>query len=286
MSKLFTRILSLFVVMFCLIGMLPSPVWSADESIPVDKNFIVILSDLHIGVDAMKTGYAANNDQKVSAIIDKILAMNPRPGHVLIYGDLAYDCGTVADYKMIQPILGRFDEAGIPWTTIYGNHDRRVPFAEVFSEKVAVTEIPDRLVNVVQTPLADFIMLDSLNEGTVESKGDTNQKEWLEQKLAEEEKAGRRVYVGSHHPSGEAGFLETVKAAPAVCGYICGHLHYWKPGEVDGVPHLVLPSTSYKEPPLGFVTLRLGEDKDVFTLITNDPDDPCNGQTWENIIRK
>lgn len=255
-----------------------------DESaVPVDENLVVLLSDIHIGVDAMKTGYAADNDLKLSAIIDKILAMNPRPAHLLIFGDLAYEKGTVADYQsLIKPLFARFDDAHIEWTAALGNHDRRAPFAEVFPEKAAGTELTGRLVSVVETPRCDFILLDSLREGSVESCLDDAQNEWLAKKLAEYEKSGKRVYVGAHHPSDEAGFLETIQNAPNVTGYIFGHWHKWSRPEIGNVEHFCLPSTAYREPPLGFMTLALGENEDVFTLITNDADDENNNAAWTN----
>lgn len=253
------------------------------ESVPVDENLVVLISDIHIGADAMKTGYAANNDQKLSGVIDKILAMNPRPAHVLIFGDMAYEKGTLVDYKtLIKPLFDRFDEAQIEWTAAFGNHDRREPFGEVFPEKAQKTLLPGRLVSVVETPRCDFILLDTLREGSVETEADAQQVEWLAAKLAEYKASGKRVYVGSHHPADVAGFLETIQNVPNVSGYIFGHWHKWSRPEIGTVPHFCLPSTAYKAPPLGFMTLALGENEDVFTLITNDAGDENNNATWTN----
>lgn len=254
------------------------------EEPAVDENLVALISDLHVGVNEGKPDYAQDNDKKLNAVVDKILAMNPRPAAVIIYGDIAYEKGTKADYELVRPILARFDEAKIPWYPAFGNHDRRAPFAEVFPEKSANTEVAGRLVTTVKTPRADFILLDSLLEGEVATAQDPILVEWLAKKLAEEEQAGRRVYVGAHHPSDEAGLLETLEKSPAVCGYIFGHWHKWSRPEKGSVAHFCLPSTAYKRPPLGFMTLSLGETEDVFTLITNDADDENNGALWRHPV--
>ena len=270
-----------FVLSLCAIGLLAAePNAPGPDTIPIDPDLIVLIADPHIGVDAMKEGYAAHNDQKLSAVIDKILAMNPRPAQVLILGDLAYNCGTRADYELSRPILARFDEAGLPWSLAFGNHDRRAPFAEVYPQRSAATQVPGRLVTVVSTPKRDFLLLDSLNEGEVGSAADEAQQKWLAEKLAEYEKSGKKVYVVTHHPSDEAGLADTIAASSAVAGYLFGHWHQWTRMDKEGVPHFCVTSCAYKEPPLGFMTLKLGDTTDIFTLITNDPADECNGKTW------
>ena len=255
------------------------------KKIPVDENLVALVSDPHIGVDAMKEGYAANNDQKLSAVIDRILAMNPRPGQLLILGDLAYNKGTRADYELSKPILARLDAASLPWAVLFGNHDRRAPFAEVYPDRASKTEVAGRLVTIVKTPKRDFILLDSLQEGTVGSAADEIQTKWLAETLADYEKSGKKVYVAAHHPSDEAGFAEVIAGSPAVAGYIFGHWHRWTRPEKGPVPHFCVTSCAYREPPLGFMTLQLGDDQDVFTLHTNDPNDENDGKTWTLDVR-
>ena len=67
-----------------------------DEAVPVDPNHLVLLSDTHCApglkhqLDFMRKS------------ISEIVAMNPRPGHVLIYGDFAFLYGKLEDYKLLK----------------------------------------------------------------------------------------------------------------------------------------------------------------------------------------
>ena len=284
---LFSRFSWKFFAVFVVIVAFGAAALPADDAgtIPTDENLVVLVSDPHIGVDAMKEGYAANNDQKLSAVIDRVLAMNPRPAQLLILGDLAYDKGTRADYELSKPILARLDAARIPWTVLFGNHDRRAPFAEVYPDRAAKTEVTGRLVTIVKTPKRDFILLDSLHEGSVGSAPDELQKKWLAETLADYQKSGKKVYVASHHPSDEAGVADVIADSPAVVGYLFGHWHRWVRPEKGPVPHFCVTSCAYRDPPLGFMTLRLGDEQDVFTLHTNDPKDENDGKTWTLDVR-
>ncbi|MBO7678440.1 MAG: metallophosphoesterase [Thermoguttaceae bacterium] len=257
------------------------------DDIPVDPDLVVMISDIHIGAKTNKPAYAAVVKAKLNQTLDKILAMNPRPALVLHYGDIACSNGKPADYEMVKPILSRLDEAGIPWVTAFGNHDRRDAFWEVFPEKRGVEEFPERLVTVTETDRAFFILLDSLVVGSVAANPDPEQLQWLDKKLRSLESTGKRVYVGAHHPIGQTGAADSLKKHPNAAGYIFGHNHYWHCKTVDSVPRVGLPSTAYiphnkfpeKERPLGYVTLRLGETEDVFTFHSR-LENPRDGETF------
>ncbi|MDD3587810.1 MAG: metallophosphoesterase, partial [Thermoguttaceae bacterium] len=253
-----------------------------DEKIEADPNLTVLISDVHVGVDAMKTGYAADNEMKLKVILERVVSMKPRPARVVIMGDLAYDHGTTADYQKIKPVLSMLDQAGIPWTSAMGNHDRRVPFAEIFPEKASQSMFPGRNVFIVPTPSFDFILLDSLNEGTVASTTDTAQMQWLDGKLAEYAKSGRKAFVCAHHPMSETGAQDILAKYPqVVSGYIFGHHHHWQHEKIACLETVGMPSTGYskKYPPLGYATLRVTGNNCRFTLLTSDMSDKKNGDT-------
>ena len=62
----------------------------ADSTVPLDPNIVAIFSDIHL-----------RNPETIQAVVRfnqcvaQVLAMNPRPAQLLIYGDLAYNAGTV-----------------------------------------------------------------------------------------------------------------------------------------------------------------------------------------------
>lgn len=253
------------------------------DDIPVDPNLVVIISDVHVGANPNKPDYAAVPEVKLQRVIDKILAMNPRPALVLNYGDISYNDGNKIDYEMVKPILSRLDEAGIPWVTTFGNHDLREVFWSVFPEKRGVEEFPERLVTVTETDRAFFILLDSLEVGNVSTHPDPAQLKWLDEKLTSLEPTGKRVYVGAHHLIEEFGVAETLKKHPNAAGYIFGHAHHWLCRPIDGIPCIGLSSTGYTFPGdtqlPGYATLRLGQTEDVFTLHSQ-PGDPQDGETF------
>ena len=133
-----------------------------------DENLVVLLSDLHVGPDP--THQLKGLDRCVS----QILGMDSLPANVLLYGDLAYDHGLVRDYELLKTALAPLEQAGIVWTPAFGNHDRRDEFYSVFPEK-KTDFVPERMVQIVETPTCGFILLDSLDVGRVSGKVDENQ---------------------------------------------------------------------------------------------------------------
>ena len=122
-----------------------------------DENLVCIISDLHVHPDWHQERYLAE-------IVGQILALNPRPRYVLCLGDIAYLTGKPEEYAAARRYLDRLEAAGMQLTLTMGNHDRRDAFAEAFPDHAAASRLPDRYVYTVETPLADFILLDSLQE--------------------------------------------------------------------------------------------------------------------------
>lgn len=204
------------------------------EAIPADKarrkkkkggtddNLVVFISDLHIHPD----GY---QPEKLRRTIADILAMDPKPRNVIALGDLAYAIGKPEDYALLKEIVAPLETAGIHLTMAMGNHDRRKRFAEAFPEMAAATHVKDRFVFVVETPRADFILLDSLQEdpdpekGIVEGALNDAQKQWLADKLSSY--TDKPVFVSSHHPIEETGISGILVSSPTCSGYLFGHRH-------------------------------------------------------------
>ena len=228
-----------------------------------DENLVVIISDLHVNPE----GY---QPARLERTIADIIAMNPRPRNVISLGDLAYLTGKPTEYARLKEILAPLEGTGIRLTMTMGNHDRRQNFADAFPGYAAASLMKDRYVYVVETPRADIILLDSLQESEDPTKLITpgaltdGEKTWLKEKLATY--TDKPVFVTAHHPIGETGIKEILLASPTCCGYIHGHDHVWRDGwsrknysERDIIRTLCVPSTGHWGD-IGYTTLHLGED--------------------------
>ncbi|HRT29823.1 MAG TPA: metallophosphoesterase, partial [Kiritimatiellia bacterium] len=223
--------------------------------IPLDPNLVALFADLHVTMDNKNQHQRAGLERCVR----EVLALNPRPANVLFYGDLSIDRGATNDYRMLKTLVKPLDDAGVRWHAAFGNHDRRAPFFAIFPECAAASLVPDRLVSLVETPHADFVLLDSCLEGPVHGGLDDAQRAWLRTVLSGRSKP---VFVGAHHPLHETGIATLLAATPACKGYVYGHNHNWLQQETSGVQTLCLPSTGHWGD-IGYVLVRLSADEAV-----------------------
>ncbi|HHU13576.1 MAG: DUF1080 domain-containing protein [Kiritimatiellae bacterium] len=230
--------------------------------IPLDPNLVALFADLHVTMDNKNQHQRAGLERCVR----EVLALNPRPANVLFYGDLSIDRGATNDYRMLKTLVKPLDDAGVRWHAAFGNHDRRAPFFAIFPECAAASLVPDRLVSLVETPHADFVLLDSCLEGPVHGGLDDAQRAWLRTVLSGRSKP---VFVGAHHPLHETGIATLLAATPACKGYVYGHNHNWLQQETSGVQTLCLPSTGHWGD-IGYVLVRLSADEAVFSLKQHD----------------
>ena len=234
-----------------------------------DENLVCIISDLH-------TCPGSYQPDKLRRTIADILAMNPRPRNLISLGDNAYLTGKDEEYALLKEILAPLEGSGIVFTMAHGNHDRRENFVKFFPEQVRASVMENRLVQVVETPRADLIVLDTLDEPedttTWITPGaiDDDQKAWLEWKLNSE--TDKPFFVMSHHPLDEVKISSILVNSPTCCGYIHGHDHVWRPdwikksyGDRRIVRTLCVPSTGHWGD-LGYTLLNLQEDRGVATL--------------------
>ena len=192
-----------------------------------DDNLVCLISDLHTNPGSYQPG-------RLERTVADILALNPLPHNVIALGDLAYLTGKPEEYALLKEIIAPLEAAGIQVTLAMGNHDKRANFAEAFPTYASASQMKERFVFVVETPRADFIVLDSLQESTSQYKWitpgaiDDAQREWLKDKLATY--TTKPVFVMSHHPLNEVGIKDLLQECPSCCGYIHGHDHVWRPG--------------------------------------------------------
>ena len=234
-----------------------------------DEDLVCIISDMH-------TNPGGYQPAKLVRTVDEILRLNPRPRNVIALGDLAYLTGRPEEYALLKEILRPFEGSGIHLTLGMGNHDRRENFAACFPEHKAASLLDDRYVYVVETPRADFIVLDSLQQGEDETTWitpgalDEGQLAWLKERLFSY--TDKPVFVMAHHPIHETGIKNLLLDSPTSCGYIHGHDHVWRTGwqkknysEYRILPTLCVPSTGHWGD-IGYTLLKMGDDHATASL--------------------
>lgn len=234
-----------------------------------DDHLVCIISDTHCNPG----GY---QPERLERTIADILRLKPLPRNVIALGDLAYLTGKPTEYALLKETLAPLEAAGISLTLGMGNHDRRENFAQTFPAQASASRMKDRFVYVVETPRADFVVLDSLQEGEDTENWitpgalDDAQREWLRELLATY--TSKPVFVMAHHPIEEVGIKDLLLDCPSCCGYIHGHNHIWRPGwvrknyrEKTVVRTLCVPSTGHWGD-IGYTLLELGETQAVARL--------------------
>ena len=227
--------------------------------VPLDADLVALFSDLH--VSAGPSG--RRQREGLARCVREVLDCNPRPAHVLFFGDLSLDHGETNDYRVLKALVRPLEESGVAWHACFGNHDRREPFFAVFPERrTAEAAITNRMVSVVSTPHANFVLLDSCLEGPVGGAVDDAQRAWLRETLV----IGRNpMFVGAHHPLRETAVAEVLLSSGHCAGYVYGHNHVWKPERQMDIGTLGLPSTGHWGD-IGYVLVKISVDEAVFTL--------------------
>jgi 3',5'-cyclic AMP phosphodiesterase CpdA len=170
-------------------------------------------------------------------------------------GDCAFNSGEKGDYATLTGLLDPLRGGQLPLHLALGNHDQRENFWEALDEKKAVKRpVEDRQVALIQTPEANWFVLDSL-EKTLQTPGLIGQAQfdWLAKSL--DANTTKPAIVLVHHNPGIEGnmglkdtlaFYEIIRPRKQVKAYIFGHTHKWKVWEDTSGIHLVnLPPVAY-----------------------------------------
>jgi len=264
----------------------------------LDANLVALLSDVHVGGMKNDPDYPL---ERLRATVDDILSLRPMPANAIVVGDLAKAVGRKPDYRRSEPELRRLAAAGVKLAFAMGNHDRRETFNDIWPEVRAASLRPDRLVSHVETPYADFLVLDTLDQGpdpnTLSPGGgkvDNGQyhllKNWLSART-------KRIFVCAHHPLDWNGlFMKYLFAAPQAVGFLHGHEHNWitrylrSPlGDGRELRSLGLPSVGVWGD-IGWTLLRITADRATAELRMADhyfprPRVPRPAQ-WDEIVRE
>ena len=203
----------------------------------LDPYAIGVISDIHTGMPWSRQQYRTGREYPWTpglqkTLVSEILALPNPPATVIGLGDISLAFSEPGDYALAAEVLKPLTDAGIKLTLAMGNHDLRAEFLKAFPGYDKTTKVPGRFVSVVETPHADFILLDSLKEPTKRGSykalesfelGEA-QRKWLEATLPELKKP---TFVCSHHMANALKIDRLCAKAPMVVGYLHGHHHHW-----------------------------------------------------------
>ncbi|TWT60620.1 metallophosphoesterase family protein [Rubinisphaera italica] len=260
----------------------------------VDGDLVYLLNDTHIGEKQPSDSPVPSHlRQVVTELVDR----KTQPSCVLINGDLALKDGQPGDYQHFAKLLRPLHEAQIETHLTLGNHDNREAFYSILEdERPADPPVESRHISVVQTPKANFFLLDSLKE-TMITQGAIggDQLSWLAQAL--DAHATKPALIVAHHnprlggdplhfPGGlidSQPLWNILSARSHVKAYIHGHIHDRSIFKHQGIHILNTPATSYVGNPAtsttGWTTARLSNEGVTLTTHTTDPQHSWNGET-------
>jgi Icc protein len=281
-----------------------------DDSAARDPNRVVLFSDIHIASDPSKVARGVNMTEHFTQAVAAALGLDrsgSRPGMAMINGDCAFNSGETADYANVVGLLKPLREAGWPVHLGLGNHDNRERFwAAVPADEGGGAE-PDRPVDgrqvmVLETPRADWVVLDSLDK-TNSTPGVLGEAQlaWLGRVLDAPRRQGKPVIVMVHHqpemaateqvsagastkPSKIGGitdtpaFMAVVAPRKNVKAVVFGHTHVWAHKRLENGLHLVnLPAVAYvfrPEQPSAWTDWAIADDGAKVTLHCLDKQHP------------
>ena len=205
--------------------------------------------------------------QCLADVAKNVIALNPRPAHLIINGDCAMSRGTEAEYKVLLRLVQPIRAAGITVHVTIGNHDNReklwklLPFLK--KEQMGIQ------AGVIELPHVNLVLLDSGRKGILGDK----QLNWLAKQLdARPEKPA--LVFGHYNPYPNRGvrpikgmsdgstLLKLLKDRKHARAYLYGHTHEWQ-HDRRGHLHLInQPAVSYyfgKGHAHGWVDMKLSK---------------------------
>jgi 3',5'-cyclic AMP phosphodiesterase CpdA len=256
----------------------------------------VLLSDTHIHSDLDHVYRGVAMGQRLAAAAGQVLALRPRPGQVIINGDLSLDRGNPGDYVTLNHLLEPIRNAGIPLHATLGNHDHRGHAVQVRYPHAGGLDprghTPAFETGSVTVGGVRWLMLDSLRRiDEVAGHLGEAQRQWLDQQLAADPTP--TVIVVHHQPQhdrgeGWAGLIDTGELWPMltrhrhVRAWVHGHTHRWSRTDRDGIAIAGLPPTAYTfqaDAPAGFIVADTADGRLTLTLHSLDPTHPQHGQS-------
>jgi 3',5'-cyclic-AMP phosphodiesterase len=272
---------------------------AAGEDRPDKADRWALLADTHIAANRDQINREVKMADNLQRVVAAVAELEPRPAGVVLNGDVAFNKGEAGDYRLAAELLKPLASAEIPVHLTLGNHDHRERFRAGLMRGATRSPLESRQVAVIETPRANWFLLDSLDRVNV-TPGilGAEQLAWLAKAL--DAQAKKPALVVTHHdpqwstPAKPSGLLDTEKLfeilSPRkhVKALFFGHTHQWQRDKRDGIHLINLPPVAYlfkKEAPNGWVDLRLRDGGAVLKLHTLDPKHRQNGEQVELMWR-
>jgi hypothetical protein len=263
--------------------LMPRALAAADsERAGLDPNRVALLADTHISADPdlvypgtkwpgspvkESEHEGVNMADCLAQTAKSVIALNPRPAHLIVNGDCALSNGGEAEYKEFLRLVEPIRAAGITVHVTIGNHDNRknmwklLPFLK--KEQMGVQ------AGVIELPHANLVLLDSGKKGIL---GD-QQLDWLARQLDEQTDKPALIF-GHFNPYPNRGvrpikgmrdgksLLNLLAGRKHARAYFYGHTHEWQHDRRDHLHLINQPAVSYyfgKGHAHGWVDMKLTE---------------------------
>ena len=193
---------------------------------------IAQISDTHIKPEGQIAYGRVDTAVFLAKAVAHLNALQPRPDMILVTGDLV-DAGAPVEYTRLRTLLAPLE---MPFYLIPGNHDARDPLRAAFADH-RYLPASGFLQYTIEAQAVRLIALDTLVPGQGHGELCTERLDWLEARLAEQD---RPTILFMHHPPFECGLAymdrerlrdgadrlaAIVGRHPNVERVLCGHVH-------------------------------------------------------------
>jgi 3',5'-cyclic AMP phosphodiesterase CpdA len=215
---------------------------------------IAQITDTHILEPGILAFGRIDTAERLRACVARVNGLDPPVDAVMMTGDLT-DNGTPAECRNLRDIIGALRA---PVYMIPGNHDRRDNLRAAFGYKGYFPPGSGFLHYTIEEFPVRIIAADTVIEGEAGGIMDRPRLEWLEARLAEDQK--RPTILAMHHPPFATGIVHmdgmncagadelasVVSRHPNVERIICGHVHRAIQHRFAGTIAMISPSTAFQ----------------------------------------
>jgi 3',5'-cyclic-AMP phosphodiesterase len=287
-------------------AMLPSRAWTTEDSegAGLDPNRVALLADTHISADSNRAypgtkwpGSPVSEEEHewvnmadcLAQTARSVIALNPRPAHLIVNGDCALSNGKETEYKEFLRLVEPIRAAGITVHVTIGNHDNReklwqlLPFLK--REQMGVH------AGMIELPHANLFLLDSGRKGILGEE----QLNWIAKEL--DQRADKPALVFGHfNPCPNRGvrpnkgmrdgaaLLKLLAERKHARAYFYGHTHEWQHDRLDHLHLINQPAVSYyfgKGHAHGWLDMNLTETSADLQLHCINRNHAQHGDRWQ-----